>query len=121
MAQRILDNDEWIISIKNELNTLGLMYLFKGNFVYENTVFFIIKSRFNDVYQQNILFRIQNTTSLRGALYQHLVDNFTIQFYLQKSLNPTYRKYLSKFRLPAHSLNVEKDRYNNTNIHTDKS
>ena len=66
LAQRILDNDEWIISIKNELNTLGLMYIFEGNFVHENTVFFIIKSRFNDVYQQNMLTRIQNTT--RGAL-----------------------------------------------------
>ena len=106
LAQRILDNDEWIISIKNELNTLGLMYIFEGNFVHENNVFFIIKSRFNDVYQQNMLSRIQNTT--RGALYKHLV-------YLQKSLNPTYRKYLSKFRLSAHSLNIEKGRYNNTN------
>ena len=113
LAQRILDNDEWIISIKNELNTLGLMYIFEGNFVHENNVFFIIKSRFNDVYQQNMLSRIQNTT--RGALYKHLVDNFTIQYYLQKSLNPTYRKYLSKFRLSAHSLNIEKGRYNNTN------
>ena len=113
LAQRILDNDEWIISIKNELNWLGLMYIFEGNFVNENNVFFIIKSRFNDVYQQNMLSRIQNTT--RGALYKHLVDNFTIQYYLQKSLNPTYRKYLSKFRLSAHSLNIEKGRYNNTN------
>ena len=113
LAQRILDNDEWIISIKNELNTLGLMYIFEGNFVHENNVFFIIKSRFNDVYQQNMLSRIQNTT--RGALYKHLVDNFTIQYYLQKSLNPTYRKYLSKLRLSAHSLNIEKGRYNNTN------
>ena len=60
-----------------------------------------------------MLSRIQNTT--RGALYKHLLDNFTIQFYLQKSLNPTYRKYLSKFRLSAHSLNIEKGRYNNTN------
>ena len=113
LAQRILDNDEWIISIKNELNTLGLMYIFEGNFVHENNVFFIIKSRFNDVYQQNMLSRIKNTT--RGALYKYLVDNFTIQYYLQKSLNPTYRKYLSKFRLSAHSLNIEKGRYNNTN------
>ena len=41
----------------------------------------------NYVYQQNMLSIIQNTT--RGALYKHLADNFTIQFYLQKSLNPT--------------------------------
>ena len=88
------------------------MYIFEGNFVHDN-VFFIIKSRFNDVYQQNMVSRIQNTT--KGALYKHLVDNFTIQFYLQKSLNPTYRKYLSKFRPPAHSLSIEKGRYNNTN------
>ena len=108
-----LDIDEWIISIMNELNTLGLMYIFEGNSVHENNVFFIIKSRFNDVYQQNMLSRIQNTT--RGALYKHLLDDFTIQFCLQKSLNPTYRKYLSKFRLSAHSLNIEKGRYNNTN------
>ena len=92
---------------------LGLMYIFEGNFVHENNVFFIIKCRFNYVYQQNMLSRIQNTA--RGALYKHLVDNFTIQSYLQKSFNPTYRKYLSKFRPPAHSLSIEKGRYNNTN------
>ena len=37
-----------------------------------------------------MLYRIQNTT--RDVLYKHLVDNFTIQFYLQKSFNPTYRR-----------------------------
>ena len=93
-----------IISIKNELDTLGLMYIFEGNFVYENNVFFIIKSRFNDVYQQNMLSRIQNTT--RGALYKHLVDNFTIQFYLQKSLNRVQVKTYQCQNVPNFGQNV---------------
>ena len=66
------------------------MYIFESNFLHENKVFFIIKSRFNDVYQQNMLYRIQKTT--RDVLYKYLVDNSTIQVYLQKSFNPTYRR-----------------------------
>ena len=47
---------------------MGLMYI-EGNFVHENNA--LLRADSNDVYQQNMLSRIQNTT--RGALYKHLV------------------------------------------------
>ena len=46
----------------------------------------------------------------KGLLYQHLIDNFCVQFYLNKPIELRYRKYLTKFRISSHSLNIEKGR-----------
>ena len=53
-----------------------------------------------------------NTMS-RGIIYQHLVDNFCMQYYLCKPINTKYQKYITRYRISAHNLNIEQGRYGN--------
>ena len=72
----------------------------------------IIKRRFYDFYQQELLSTISNSS--KGFIYQYLVDTFCLQFYLNKALLQTYRKFITRFRLSSHDLRIESGRYNNT-------
>ena len=82
----LVNSDTWLMNVK-----------------YENRV--------KDIHQQLILSCIHNSS--KGALYQHLVDNFTLQFYLRKSLDTRCQIYIAKFRLSSHNLNIESGRFHN--------
>ena len=71
-------NDSWITGIKNELNSLGLLYLFEDPCTSDKVIYHLIESRIKDVYAQTI------SESPKGRLYQHLIDHFTLQSYLWK-------------------------------------
>ena len=64
-----------------------------------------------DVYKQNIITEI--SCSPKAFLYQHLIDNFCLQFYLRKPIDPVYKSYITCFRTSSHNLNVEVGRHNN--------
>ena len=104
-------NDPWIANIKNELNSLGLLYIFEEPCKNDANNFKLIESRMKDIYAQTALANI--TESPKGRLYQHLVDHFTLQQYLRKPINPLYRNFISRFRLSSHSLKIEQGRYTN--------
>ena len=82
-------NDPWIANIKNELNSLGLLFIFEEQCKNDANNFKLIESRMKDIYAQTALANI--TESPKGRLYQHLVDHFTLQQYLRKPINPLYR------------------------------
>ena len=71
--------------------------------------YIIFEQRLIDTTNQNLLHDIKNTT--KGVLYQHLIDNVCLQTYLKKPIDTCYRKYISKFRISAHSLNIETGRH----------
>ena len=104
-------NDAWITGIKNELNSLGLLYLFEDPCTSDKVIYNLIESRIKDVYAQTLLANISE--SPKGRLYQHLIDYFTLQSYLRKPINPLYRNYISRFRLSSHTLKIEQGRYTN--------
>ena len=104
-------NDPWIVNIKTELNSIGLLYLFDDSSSNDNRNMKLIESRIKDIYVQTLLANI--TESPKGRLYQHLVDHFTLQQYLCKPINPLYRNCISRFRLSSHSLKIEQGRYDN--------
>ena len=108
--EMIETNDDWIVNIRNELNTLGLAELFYSEVCDKSTIDMIVQ-RVKDIYKQTLLSNI--ATSAKGVLYQHLVDNFTLQYYLCKPINPMYMKYIARFRTSTHDLNVERGRYEN--------
>ena len=60
--------------VKYELEQIGLCFMFYDNMI-DNTALTIIENIVKDTHQQLILSCIQNLS--KGALYQHLVDNFT--------------------------------------------
>ena len=97
--------------IKNELNRLGLLYIFDDTCANDARNLKIIESRIKDIYAQTLLGNI--IQSPKGKLYQHLVDHFTLQSYLRKPINPLYKTYISRFRLSSHTLKIEQGRYTN--------
>ena len=56
---------------------------------------------------------VNNFAASKGVIYQHLVDHFTLQAYLQKPISVVYQKLIAKFRLSSHDLKVESGRYQN--------
>ena len=107
----MLLNDDWIIGIRQELDKLGIGYILDAE--YDSGLYKVIKQRFMDVYKQHILSYINE--SARGNLYRHLVDNFCLQFYLCKPIDFQYKKFITRFRISAHNLNIETGRYYNEN------
>ena len=106
----IENNDEWIINIKHELSHMGLDYLWDEHYP-DKYIIDMIQQRMNDMYKQTILAEISRSS--KGFLYQHLVDNFALQYYLCKPIPSLYKRYISRFRLVSHNLRIEHGRYYN--------
>ena len=108
--ERVLLNDHWVLNIKNELSKLGLAYIWDETYI-DKRLFKIIEHRFFDVYKHEMMSSIRNVT--RGYTYQYLVDSFCMQFYLLKPIDDVYKKYITRFRVSFHCLNIEHGRYRN--------
>lgn len=50
-------------------------------------------------------------SSSKCTISKHLVDNFQLQFYLIKNLTPQCIRFLTKYRLSSHKLNIEYGRF----------
>ena len=104
------NENDWISNIRNELDNIGLGSLFlKSNI--DKVDINIIKQRLKDNWQQHIFSDINRSS--RGTLYQHLIDHFCLQSYLNKPVDDIYRKYITKMRLCSHDLKIESGRYQN--------
>jgi len=92
----ILNNDQWIINVKQELYRIGL------GFIWELPCVSL------DVFQQRLCFifkaRLLNTSS-KGFVY--LVNDYSLNFYLRKLITFMYLKEIVKIRMSAHNLNIE--------------
>ena len=75
------------------------------------SLFAIVKKRLEDLFIQEMHGYFEN--SAKCFLYKHLITTHDLQYYLRKSLPNSIIRTLSKFRLSAHSLNIETGRYNN--------
>ena len=96
-AELIENNDEWIVNIKRELSHMGLDYLWDEHYL-DTYIIDMIQQRMNDMYKQTILAEISRS-SKGFFLYQHLIDNFALQYYLCKSIPSLYKRFISRFRL----------------------
>ena len=108
--EMIDSNDEWIANIKQELSNMGLDYLWHEEHP-DKYVISLVEQRLNDIYKQTVLTEIARSS--KGFLYQHLIDNFTLQFYLCKPIPSSYKRCISRFRLVSHNLRIEQGRYFN--------
>jgi len=103
-------DDNWLINIRQELNMLGLNYIWKLTHV-DNRTYNIIKERICDIYKQ--LCFTKTTTTSKGTLYHYLLNSFGLQTYLRLPLDARYIKEICKIRICAHKLNIESGRYRN--------
>ena len=71
----------------------------------------LIETRMKDIFVQSL--RSDISRSPKVSFYQYIVDNFALQTYLCKPINPIYMKYISKFRLSSHLLKIESGRFVN--------
>jgi hypothetical protein len=110
LKQMLLDNDDWIVNIKNVLYTMGLGFIWENEHI-DKCMYTIVEQRIRDTHKQEIMSRISSIS--RGEIYQHLIDNFCLQYYLTKHINPVYKMYITRFRLSSHNLNIEQGRYVN--------
>ena len=60
--------------------------------------------------KQNMLAKLSNSD--KCILYQHLIDNVCLQYYLTKSINQVLKRYITMLRISAHKLFIEEDRHN---------
>jgi hypothetical protein len=49
--------------------------------------------------------------------YKYIYDNHNLQFYLSRPVNYMFKPLISRYRLHAHSLNIETGRYYNIDRH----
>ena len=46
----------------------------------------------------------------------HVIDHFTLQYYLIKAIPIKYKKQICRIRMPSRNLAIEQGRHTNTNI-----
>jgi hypothetical protein len=104
------NNTNWAFKIKQQLNTLGLTYMWMQQNIY-NVNLHIIKERILDMFKQSWYSDINNSSRLSTySIYKH---EFNLETYLKCIKNNKYRISLSKFRLSSHDLAIETGRYEN--------
>ena len=99
-------NSDWVCNVKFLLDDIGLSYLWN---VATKSDFCLIEKRLLDMQKQIILSNIYNSS--KGYLYRYLVDNYTLQNYLQKPIEDFYMKQIARIRLSSHNLNIESGRF----------
>ena len=102
----------WAKFIKEQLHCLGLGYMWNDQRNLNSRICLpIIRQRLNDHFIQTLYSKMQ--TESKCYIYKHLIDNFCLQYYLEKSIPKVYKKCISKMRLSSHNLFIETGRHKN--------
>ena len=102
--------DSWLVNIMEELNRIGLGYIWDLNEVNES-ILPIFRKRLVDIFRQECSEKFNNCS--KGLLYKHVSTEFCLQSYLKKAVDNQYLKDIARIRLSSHRLNVETGRYQN--------
>jgi hypothetical protein len=106
----------WLYEVKNLLCSLGFADLWLSQYVNNIPLFIkVAEERLTDQFIQERDSYL--SISPKCIIYKHLIDTFSLQYYLTKSLPLMYIRLITKFRLSAHKLSIESGRYSNTPRH----
>lgn len=72
---------------------------------------FLIKQRIIDHFTKQLVEQINSSS--RCYFYKHIIDQFSLQYYLTKSIPSTYKKQITRIRLSSHRLAIESGRHTN--------
>ena len=64
------------------------------------------------IFVQNLLEQI--SCSSKCIIYKHVIEHFSLQYYLCKPIPYVYKKHISRIRLSSHNLEIETGRHKNT-------
>lgn len=102
----------WASKVRNELYSLGLGHFWEQQEVCDVKHFsFLVEQRLTDAFIQSCFSVFEKSS--KCIVYKEIVDKFCLQKYLKKRLSNLEKSVLCKYRICAHSLNVEKGRYKN--------
>ena len=103
----------WIYEVKSDLCRSGFSNIWIAQSVNNEKQFLDLYSqRLRDIFIQELSSAFDKSS--KCSIYKYLVDHFQIQFYLTKPLSYSIKQILSKYRMQAHSLNIESGRYHAT-------
>lgn len=100
----------WLLNVKHLLFSLGFGEVWYSQNVTNKRLFLdIFKQRLQDCFQQdcNAFF----STSSKCVLYRYLTNKLCLQSYLLKPIAVKYIQLITRYRLSAHSLMIEKGRF----------
>ena len=100
------NNDSWAVNIKQELQALGLGQMWDELILDVKSAYKIIEERIYDTEKQNMLAKLSNSN--KCILYQHLIDNVCLQYYLTKPINHVFKRYITMFRISAHKRSSQR-------------
>ena len=111
---RIKPNDKlnWLCKIRNILFKYGFNDVWIKPCVINEKLFI---PEFKQTVVDNFISEALSyfETSPKCSLYQYIHDGHNLQFYLSRSINCRYKPLLCRYRINAHSLNIETGRYFN--------
>ena len=107
------NKQNWAMSVKTLLSSLGFMDVWLAQGVGSVAGFInVFKIRVRDVFMQEWHARLENSTRARFYMY---ISNFKHQIYLDSLQIDKYRKWLCKFRVSSHRLEIEAGRWTKPN------
>ena len=98
----------WASHIKTELDNLGLSYIWH-NQLNSGIPIEYIRLRILDQFKQQWLSRINNSSRLK--MYSRVKQQFSFESYLDQITTPKFRIALTRFKISAHNLQIEKGRH----------
>ena len=102
----------WLCQVKSILLSLGFGDVWYSQHV-NNIEWFLksVKMRLTDNFIQERDTILDNSSKCN--IYKHLIDRFCLQYYLKMSMPNCYTIPITRFRVSAHTLLIEKGRYHN--------
>ena len=86
-------------------NGLGFIWYEQDNPICEKYLT-VNKQRITDSFIQKVM--VDSNGSPKGILSKHIVDHFTLQIYLCKTITSLNKKQISRIRLASHNLAILK-------------
>lgn len=102
----------WVSQVKSLLERSGFLEVWQYRTSVNVSSFIpLLRQRLRDLYINEWREGVSLHSSL--SLYREFKQYFELASYLEKIVNPKFRKALSKLRLSSHNLNIEEGRYRN--------
>jgi hypothetical protein len=107
------ENNPWINYIKSMLNSFGMKHVWNNQTTFsKKRLVYAICKQLESKYIQ--FWQTKKHVPGKLEFYNKITDNnYKIEYYLLKTTNAQHRKALSKLRISAHDLNIERGRYAN--------
>lgn len=111
--EQIYTSATWTTWVKNIMYSLGLGHVWENQSTFspqrlKTTVQNMLLKKFTQYWEQKI-----NLETSKLQFYKGVVQDFRAQAYIQATRNRHHRQALTKLRISAHTLEIERGRYRN--------